>query len=187
MGAEPERNFDHVKAVGRGVLESGLPPLPQDLSLVSVIPLAFGTTPTKGLVLFCIHYEEADGSVRSQIWNASFERVGGTWESHGPMSGMEWSRDPSISPQLEQDLGGRSIIWGGKRRDGEGVIFWGWHSVAVTEIALVQDQQVQTKPADGHFGAWVAGSDEPEPFKIEARDAMGQIVGTIDSSNPHLP
>jgi hypothetical protein len=187
MGAEPERNFDHVRAMGRDLLERGLPPLPRDLASVFALPIAFGTTPTRGLVLFWIHDEEADGSARSQIFNASYERVGGSWQTCGVMSGTEWSWDPSRSPQGEQDLGGRSIIWGGKHQDGDGIIFWGWHSEGVTEIALVRDQLVQAKAADGHFGAWVVGSDEPEPFKIEARDVTGHVVGNIDSAKPHLP
>jgi hypothetical protein len=68
----------------------------------------------------------------------------------------------------EPTPGSPAIIWSGR------------HAPDVTEIWLVQGASTQKNPADGHSGVWTICTEKIEPFRVEAHDFAGPLVGYLD-------
>jgi hypothetical protein len=185
MDEDARFDFRQCGPLGIEALRDGLRAIPETLGPSVVIPIAFGSTPSRGLVVFWIRLKGSDGATNSQVWHQVYERVGEVWKALDGMAGIDWPHERVASPDSPHDLNGNALVWGGSVTGDGLVMYWGWHSSDVVEIALVQeDHDVQRKPADGHFGAWVVGTELPGSFHVEARDSEGSTVGFVESGWP---
>jgi hypothetical protein len=85
---------------------------------------------------------------------------------------------------------GRRIWWGGRSQNTDATdgrpahVVTGWHTPEVAHISLVQESGTVICEANGHYGAWVIGTERHDPWTIEARDGSGQLVGSIGGRLP---
>ena len=85
---------------------------------------------------------------------------------------MAWGPRPSGS-MYEPD--GRRIWWGGRSQNTDATdgrpahVVTGWHTPEVAHISLVQESGTVICEANGHYGAWVIGTERHDPWTIEAR------------------
>jgi hypothetical protein len=59
-----------------------------------------------------------------------------------------------------------------------------WHTPEVAYISLVQESGTERGEADGHYGAWIIGSERDGPWTVEAYDGSGHLVGSVDGPRP---
>lgn len=60
------------------------------------------------------------------------------------------------------------------------IISAGRHGSDVAEIWFIQGDAIERRKADGHFGTWIVCSEIFAPFRIEAHDRSGNLIGFLD-------
>jgi hypothetical protein len=174
-----------MQSSGALALEQGPAPLPARLSQAMAYPLATWQTPSFGAVLFLAHLREPDGSFHPNIWNGTYERSARDWTARQGWHGSGRWGGADESPGSADRLGGWAVSRGGWSGYGPepglpAVTVWGWYSAGVAQIWLVQEGGTERGAATGHFGGWIIGSQRNEPYRVEAHDEAGNLVGFID-------
>ena len=178
-----------MRANGALALENGLGPLPHSITPATTFPLAYWKTARFGEVVSLGYVPDADGIDRPQAWQESYERVDGDWHAQGSSGGGGW-HGALGPPGSMYGPDGRSIWWGTRRDDTDAAggrpahVVTGWHTPEVVQICLVQESGTEICDADGHYGAWVIGTERHDPWTIEARDSSSQLVGSIEGPRP---
>jgi predicted negative regulator of RcsB-dependent stress response len=168
--------FDPRRMVRTGVevLSHGLPELPEQLSYLMAIPVAYWTTQHSAVVLF-LEFEREGRQHFPGVLHVTYSRDDDGWTPDDHFHGMSYSHDPIANPGSLRDLGGSAMVTGG----GTGLQPHGRSSPAVKYIALIQDGQEDLRPLESHFGAWVVSTEQSSPFQVEGRDADGNVLGRI--------
>jgi hypothetical protein len=170
---------------GARALENGLDALPAHFDETVGYPLAFWKSQHHGAVVFLTFGPQFETVKSPHIWHMNYQRVHETLEQPGSALGQERLGDgPTVEAKIESILGGRSLVTTSTTTgDSPAVILTGWHSMKVRAMTFIQSGGSQPLAANGHYGAWVIGSDSAEPWQIEARDDMGRLSGSIDKDS----
>jgi tetratricopeptide (TPR) repeat protein len=105
----------------------------------------------------------------------AYSRDDDGWTPHRYVIGMSDGYDPIANPGSLRDLGGSAMVTGG----GTETQLHGRASPAVKHIALIQDGREDRRPLESHFGFWVVSTEECTPFRVEGRDAGGNVLARI--------
>jgi hypothetical protein len=159
---------------GIEVLSRGLHELPEQLSYLMAIPVAYWTTPHSAVVLF-LKFQREGRQHHSVVLHVTYSRDDNRWTPHRHFVGMSYSHDPIANPGSLRDLGGSAMVTGG----GSETQPHGRASPAVKYIGLIQDGQEDVRPLESHFGAWVVSTEQRSPFQVEGRDADGNVLARI--------
>ncbi len=200
-GSDPEPipfpDFDQLVSDGIEILEHGLPELPGTLDYFQPIPVAYWKGEVCGTVLFLYYLSDPKRGPFPCGFFGTYVRNGGGWtprEGWSPNDGTRIDFDPITSPESVEyvrQLSGRfaydsEIHWTGAQHSTEpaedepAILVSGRHGPHVAEISFIQGDRVQKAKADGHFGLWIACTDRFEPYRIEAHDDSGAVVGFLD-------
>jgi len=195
--APPPEAFDPrwMAAAGIRVLDHGLPELPAVLTRQMAVPMAFWTTANCAVVLFLrfrdrIDDWDEDGDLAVGT-TATFSRQPDGWAANRWWTGSGW-RDPIAEPDMSRHLGGRAIVYSGGSftdRPSPGqlaAVVAGLVSPAVAAIALTQEGNEDRRELRSHFGAWVVCTEKWAPYRIDALDETGAVIGSI-AGPPKLP
>jgi hypothetical protein len=189
-GACLPAQFDPAKTAltGIDVLRHGLPPLPTVLTRQMSLPVAFWTAAHSAVVLFLRYHPDPDGTPAHMVLMGTYTRDGDSWIAHGHGHGHRWEHDPIADPGGTDGLGDGQMIAGG----GSGTftdqpepghpayVITGSVAPAVAAIALIQNGHEDRRDLQSHFGALVVCTEQPSPFIINALDATGTVIGSID-------
>ncbi len=165
----------NMARTGIEVLSHGLPELPEQLSYLMAIPVAYWTTPHSAVVLF-LRFQREGRRHLSSVLHVTYSRDDEGWTTAGRYAvGMGYDHDPIASPGTLRDVGGSAMVMGG----GTETQRHGRASPAVKYIALIQDGREDLRPLESHFGAWVVSTEQSSPFQVEGRDAEGNVLARI--------
>jgi predicted negative regulator of RcsB-dependent stress response len=170
----PQFDPRNMMRTGVEVLSHGLPELPEQLSYLMAIPVAYWTAPHSAVVLF-LEFEREGRQHRPSVLHVTYSRDDEGWSPHRHFIGMGYSHDPVASPGSLRDLGGSAMVTGG----GSDTQPHGRAAPAVKYIALIQDGREDLRPLESHFGAWVVSTEQRSPFQVEGRDADGNVLARI--------
>ncbi len=185
-GLPPQFDPARARLTGVDVLRDGLPPLPEVLTRQMSVPVAFWTAEHSAVVLFLHYLPDPDGGEHPMALMGTFTREGAGWRAHRHWHGGMWSHDPIADPGGTADLGGLQIAGGGdgaftdQPQPGHSAyVVTGRVSGAVTAITVIQDGHEDRRDLLSHFGALVICTEQPSPYQIDALDATGTIIGSI--------
>lgn len=176
-------------ANGALALENGLSPLPQSITTATTFPLVYWKTAAFAEVVSLGYAPDTDGIDRPQAWHSSYERADGAWHARRNSGGGGWGGALGPPGSMYEPYG-RSIWWGGHSQNTDATdgrpayVVTGWHTPEVAQISLVQESGSVIGEANGHYGAWVIGTERHDPWTIEAHDGSGQLIGSIDGRLP---
>jgi hypothetical protein len=176
-------------ANGAFALDNGLSPLPHSITIATTFPLAYWKTAAFAEVMSLGYAPDTDGIDRPKAWDTRYERADGAWHARSNMSGGDW-RGALGPPGSMFEPDGCSIWWGGHSKDTDATegrpayVVTGWHTPNVAQISLVQESGTVMCEANGHYGAWVIGTERQDPWTIEAHDGSGQLIGSIEGPRP---
>jgi hypothetical protein len=191
--APPPEAFDPrwMAAAGIRVLDHGLPELPAVLTRQMAVPMAFWTTGNCAVVLF-LRYPDRTGDWDEPVGTtATFSRRRDGWAADRWWTGSGWP-DPIAEPDMSSHLGDRAIVTSGGSftdRPSPGqpaAVAVGLVSPAVAAIALTQEGNEDRRELRSHFGAWVVCTEKWAPYRIDAQDRAGAVIGSI-AGPPKLP
>ncbi|MHB1431711.1 MAG: tetratricopeptide repeat protein [Streptosporangiaceae bacterium] len=190
-GGEPSAmppGFDprNMARTAVAVLETGLPPLPDDLNHHMAIPLACWTAGDTGVVLFLHFVRHRRGWYPAAI-PVTLTRRDGQWTAPAGYRAGTSFHDPFTDPGDLRGLDGRPIAVSGGSHGAGTAICYGTAATAVTHIALIQDGQEDRRPLQNHFGAWIIITSQPGPFTVAAISANGTTLGEISFDPPEHP
>ena len=163
-----------IGRTGLEVLSHGLPELPEDLSYLMAIPVAYWTALHRAIVLF-LQFRPEGGRQLPTLLHATYSRTDTGWAVDHHFHGFGLSHDPIASPAGPRELIGRAMVPGAS----SDIELDGRASPAVKYIALIQDGQEDVRPLVSHFGFWVVCTDRRAPFQVEGRDADGNVLARI--------
>jgi hypothetical protein len=172
-----------------GALEHGLSPLLREITPAATFPLAYWRSANFAEVVSLGYVTDHDDIDRPRSWTTSYERVDGEWCALGGSGSGGWGGllGPPGSTYEPSD----KFIWLGmhatnsEATDGRpAVVVMGWHTPEVAYICLVQESNSERRAADGHYGAWIIGSEREEPWTVEAYDGSGHLLGSIEGPRP---
>jgi hypothetical protein len=110
------------------------------------------------------------------------------WTPHLPWFGSgRWSGASGPTGPTDE-LGGKAIGnyfsrgFKGPEHGEPSLVVGGWHAADVMTLSLVQNDEYTGQWATGHYGAWIIGSESREPWRVEARDRLGRLIGVVTSS-----
>jgi predicted negative regulator of RcsB-dependent stress response len=164
----------NIQPTGMEVLSHGLPELPEHLSYLMAIPVAYWTTQQHAVVLF-LEFQREGRQHLSRVLHVTYSRDDDGWTPHRHVIGMSYGYDPIVNPGSLRDLGGSAMVTGG----GADTEPHGRASPAVKYIALIQDGREDLRPLESHFGFWVVSTEYSSPFRVEGRDADGNVLARI--------
>jgi tetratricopeptide (TPR) repeat protein len=164
----------NIVRTGLEVLSYGLPQLPDRLSYLMAIPVAYWTTERSAVVLF-LQFRRHGRQHHPGVLHVTYSRDDDGWIANRHFIGMGYSHDPVANAGSLRDLGGSAMVTGG----GSDTIRHGRASPAIKYIALLQDGREDLRPLESHFGAWVVSTGQSSPFQIEGRDADGNVLARI--------
>jgi hypothetical protein len=173
---------------GIRTLEHGLQDLPEEITTSMTIPLAYWKSEAFGSVMFLGYESEPEGKSNLVTWYAGYVRGPKGWTRHLPWYGTRMWFGAEGPPGSADGLEGKAIRRAFSSSGGEpsesapALVVGGWHSGEVATITLVQGEESTGQFATGHFGAWVVHSENPEAWKVEARDRLGRLIGAVDAS-----
>jgi hypothetical protein len=182
-------DFRQMLRAGLDVLAHGLPELPTEFSHSIPIPLAFWKDETYAAVLFLFYFTERNGSIKPGEISFEYERDTSGWRPIEATQGYGWTairNNPVSSPRsLEYDeqfaiKSNGSHFDSGSKPGHPAIVIFGRHAPDVAEIRLLQGHASRSAPAIGHFGAWIICSETFAPFRIEAHDSSGNLIGFLD-------
>ena len=139
-------------------------------------------------MIFLAYQSESEGGFTPMTLHATYNRGSGVWVQRLPWYGSFAWYGPKGPPGSTDGLDGKAIskaFTAGHKGSESGepaLVVGGWHSAEVATISLVQDDEYTGQRATGHYGAWIIGSESDEPWKVEARDRRGRLVGVVSSS-----
>lgn len=173
---------------GVEVLERGLPPLPVPLTYEPPVPLCAWKTDVCATVRFLFYFTDHNGAVQPSETSFEYVHNSGEWvplhTSHF-WAANRW--DPIGAPESTLYSGYYAIegpgqsFYDDKAEPGSpAIIVSGRHAPDVAEIWLVQGSFTRRRPADGHFGVWTICTEKFEPFRVEAHDSAGALIGFIE-------
>ena len=185
---EPLPYFVRMANMGVHALDYGLPELPEKLAAGTFIPVAYWKSANHASVMFLSHSPSTMGS-ELQIWHGNYGRIDGEWIGDPRMSGAPCWFGPGGLSGSPDGFGRRKVILGGwsnsDTAEGPPAIVWGWQSPDVSQVSLVQGDHRVLPQVIGHFGAWVIGIEQAEPWTVEARDSSGELMGSEDGPRRH--
>ncbi|HKD88555.1 MAG TPA: hypothetical protein VKB62_08505 [Streptosporangiaceae bacterium] len=175
----PQFDPRNMVRAGLEVLSHGLPELPDQLSYLMAIPVAYWTAQHSAVVLF-LQFERYGGKHDPGVLHATYSRTDTGWTADRYFIGTGYSHDPIANPGSLRELDGSAMVTGG----GTDTSRHGRASPAVKHIALIQHGREDVRPLESHFGAWVVCTEQVAPFQIEGRDADGNVLARIHHE-PH--
>jgi len=160
---------------GIEVLRHGLPDLPDQLSYLMAIPVAYWTAAHSAVVLF-LKFQRQGRRHESLVLHVTYSREDDGWTANSRyIIGMNYDHDPIANPASLRELDGSAMVTGG----GSETQLHGRASPAVKYIALIQDGREDLRRLESHFGAWVVSTERLSPFHVEGRDADGNVLARI--------
>jgi tetratricopeptide (TPR) repeat protein len=181
----PRFDIRNWAATGAGVLEHGLPALPEPLSYHMLIPVASWTAARCAVVLF-LRFAQHGERITPLGVMAKFARDAGRWTAHEHMHGIGFGPDPVARPGDLRGFGGNFMtVSGGStaRAPAAGhpaAIAIGRARPEVRQLALTQGGREDRRPLESHFGAWVVCVEEATPFEVCGLDENGVVLGRIE-------
>lgn len=179
--------FDPRNMVRTGieVLSHGLPELPEHLSYLMAIPVAYWTTQHSAVVAI-LQFSRHGRSHHPVVFMVTYARSDTGWTTYSShFGGTSFSHDPIATPGGRRDLGGSPMVTGGGSRARQvtpgkpAIIRHGRAGPGVKYIALIQDGREDIRPLHSHFGAWVICTEQLSPLEIQGRDADGTVLARI--------
>ena len=170
----PQFDPRNMASTGLEVLSSGLPELPEPLTYLMAIPVAYWTTKRRAVVLF-LKFERHGRQHVPGALHITYSRRGARWAADRHLAGSGFGLDPIARPGSHRDLGGRAMVTSG----GTNTITHGHASPAVKYVAVIRDGREDVRPLESHFGAWVICTEKAPPFEVEGRDADGNVLAHI--------
>ena len=184
----PGRRSGVFLSDGIGVIENGLPPLPDVITHESMvlIPIGYWVAPEIAVVVFFYFGEIPGLGVRPFVMTIPYYQEAGKWtfEEQGEIRGFGFPFDPVTQPERVDDLDGSHFVFSslGRRQAKGRAPMWvatGHASRDVRYIALVQEGSEDRRRLDSHFGAWVVCTQVREPFEVVAFDSSGQELSRL--------
>jgi tetratricopeptide (TPR) repeat protein len=188
----PQFDPRNLAATGIEVLSDGLPALPDQLSYLMAIPVAYWTATHCGAVLF-LRFRPRGRTHDAHLNVLAFSRADTGWARSDPSAGgtafvtMTAGRghDPIASSGSWPDMRGTTMFASGRTYarpaiPGLPVLMLHGHAApAVKNLALIQDGRVEVRPLQSHFGAWLICTEQDSPLQVEGRDADGTTLARI--------
>lgn len=180
-------DFEAMRNQGLSVFEEGLPPLPKELKDSDTVPVSYWTTDMCGAVQFLFFLQPDEGGSRPADVTFQYSHDERGW--HSIKKPMFWGghRHESIpSPtsmrqHLHQAIETSHSALEDEPAPGQlAIVMSGRHAPEVAEIWLIQGGRTEKRPASGHFGSWTICTEVFEPFRVEAHDSEGALLGLID-------
>jgi tetratricopeptide (TPR) repeat protein len=184
-----EFNPANMMRTGAGVLEHGLPPLPDVLRYEMAVPVAYWKGAQSAVVLILWYPRGRSGEVGPAAIPVTYTQAGeGTWAAapSGAFFGGGFSHDPIADPGYSRDLGGRAMVYGHTSRAAEvtpgspAFVVTGRAAPEVRYLAIIKDGHEDRRPLESYFGAWVVCTEEPGPFVVAGFGAGGEVLARID-------
>lgn len=173
---------------GIGVIENGLPPLPDVITHESMvlIPIGYWVAPEIAVVVFFYFGEIPGLGVRPFVMTIPYYQEAGKWtfEEQSEIRGFGFPFDPVTQPERVVDLDGSHFVFSslGRRQAKGRAPMWvatGHASREVRYITLVQEGSEDRRRLDSHFGTWVVCTQVREPFEVVAFDSSGQELSRL--------
>lgn len=172
---------------GSSVLRHGLPPLPSPLTTDMAVPIAYWRDHSCAAVLFLEYRKLPDGTFTPAVTMGRYRPDRGSWRPFRHWTGTGWSYDP-LKPAPDYDRDRRTItIGGGTFPDPEHLrdqwaVVHGRVTSDVARLRLVVGNERLERAVDSHFGAWIVCVDQPGAFALNALDAGGAVIASLDLS-----
>jgi tetratricopeptide (TPR) repeat protein len=185
-GLPPEFNPRNMVRAGLGVLEHGLPQLPDVLTHEMALPMAYWVAEQCAVVLvlqFSRHGHDEPEPIAMTVTYSRGED--GRWEPPTLVHGGSFFHDPIRSPESTRDLDGSPMVRGGSSQAREvrpgrpAFIATGRAVPEVKYLAVVRDGHEDRRPLESHFGAWVVCTEQPGPFEVIGIDATGTVLASL--------
>jgi hypothetical protein len=189
----PQFDPRNMVRAGIEVLSHGLPELPEQLSYLMAIPVAYWTAQHCAVVLF-LKFEREGRKYDPRTATVIYARTDTGWTSYSDhqrgtvflfMNAGGFGYDPIATPSSRPHTRG-SVMFASGRAYARPVtpslpafIQHGRAAPAVKHIALTQDSKEEIRPLDSHFGAWVVCTEQFSAFQVEGRDADGNVLARI--------
>lgn len=107
----PVRSPQH-RPHGRRVLSRGLPELPEQLSYLMAVPVAYWTARHRAVVLF-LQFDRHGREHLPGVLHVTYTPTDTSWTADRHFMGTSFSHDPIARPGSQRDLGGRAMVTGG--------------------------------------------------------------------------
>jgi hypothetical protein len=175
---------------GIEVLSHGLPELPDQLSYLMAIPVAYWAAQHCAVVLFR-RFRPRGRKHDPDTTTVTYARTDTGWTTHNdrlgrPGRSIGWGigsgHDPIARPGRPRELGRAAMVVSGGSRamtvtpGYPAIIRHGYAAPAVKYLALIQDGREDVCRLESHFGAWVICTEQCSPFQVEGRDADGTVL-----------
>jgi hypothetical protein len=154
------------------------------------VPLAFWVAASCAVVLFLRYPDRREDTGQPIALMATFSQQDDGWVPHRHSLGLLWL-DPIEEPGVS-GLDGRAITESGGCFTDQpfpghpAAVVVGLVSPAVAAIALVQEGHEDQRDLQSHFGAWVVCTEKWVPYRIDALDGTGAVIGSTGGP-PKLP
>jgi hypothetical protein len=169
------------------VLREGLPPLPKELTHSDIIPVSYWITRLGAAVHFIFFSEGSDGVFHPAEVTFQYGRNEDGWRPIEEALFLNLGRTGVIGDPDFMRFFPESVIEGfsnyltDEPAPGRlAIVMSGYHAPEVAEIWLVQGGTVDKRPSSGHFGSWTICTELYAPLLVEAHDAAGRLLGSID-------
>ena len=186
-------DFDVMQQSGLAVLKEGLPPLPRELTRSDIVPVSYWTTGLGGAVHFIFFSEDSAGVFHPADVTFQYGRNEDGWHPIKEPLFLNLDRSGAVGDPNFMRLSPDSVIEGSSgsitNEPDPGrlaIVMSGFHGPEVAEIWLVQGGRIDKRPCSGHFGSWTICTELFAPLLVEAHDAAGRLLGSIDEPRATL-
>jgi hypothetical protein len=177
-----------MQAHGAQALTEGLSAFPVHLTRLSVVPLAYWKTERVAYVTFVAGSPNTETHFEPELWLGRYDRQDDGWIAGPGWTGAPGWGGPEGPLGLPDGMEGKAVRWGGRlSRDdtdegGPLFVIWGWCSAEVAKLVLLQGDDVIFIPINGHIRSWIIGNESNDPWRIEAHDSAGTVVGVASKT-----
>lgn len=184
----PPLHIRELQAIGVRALTNGLSAFPAQFTQSTTTPLAYWKSERFGFGVILQGSPHVESQYEPKIWTGGYVLRSHEWIPTGHWMGQQGKRNIEGTSEQSDDLEHKPIGWEGRvikdpDEEGPGLIVWGWCSSKVAQLSLVQNQEIIRIPI-GHLGRWVVGSELSDPYRVEALDGSGNIVGFVNQGFP---
>jgi hypothetical protein len=181
----PQFDPRNIVRSGIEVLHRGLPELPEQLSYLMAVPVAYWAAQQCAVVLFLQFHRHGRQHDPGALM-VPYARPDTGWETRSRyFLGSSFSHDPIAVPGSRRDLGGSPMVMAGGSHAEQvtpgdpAIIRHGRAAPAVKNLAVIQDGREDVRPLESHFGAWVICTEQLSRLEVEGRDADGNVLARV--------
>lgn len=173
----PSSPPDDPVELGAWVLDDGLPPLPSELGVDDIVPIARWRGEEVGAVLFASRYfDDDDGEYRGDAEIQTYRRVDGEWLPSSGSGGGGWFEAPLQRPELPDSYAAVSHLHATQERTGPVCAAYGFAGRAAAFVEVVTPAGSTVAPLDSPVGAFVVASDGTSDAIVRVLSAEQRVL-----------